>query len=55
VITIEPARDRGEPLTTERPSIVRPYVDAFGDHAPGIARRLTLRPEGVPRGTVVVR
>jgi hypothetical protein len=55
VITIEPARDRGEPLTAERPSFMRPYVDSFGDRAAGIARRLTLRPEGVPSGTAVVR
>jgi len=54
-ITIEPASDRGEPLTSERPSIMRPYVDLFGDRAPGVARKLTRRPEGVPRGTVVVR
>lgn len=52
VITIEPASDRGEPLTTERPFVIRPYRDVFGDGAPGSPRTITFRPAGVPGGIV---
>lgn len=55
VISIEPMRDRGEAVSTERPFFMRPYVDPFGDLGPGIARPLTLRVENMPRGTVEVR
>jgi hypothetical protein len=55
VITVEPARDLGEPLTTERPFFIRPYVDPFGTQGPGIARTLTLRSAGLPAGTVDLR
>jgi hypothetical protein len=55
LITIEPASDRGEPVTTPRPFTIRPYRDAFGDGGPGIARTITFRSEGVPRGEVVLR
>jgi hypothetical protein len=51
VITIEPASDRGEPLTTERPFVIRPYRDPFGDGAPGSPRTITYRSGGVPGGT----
>jgi len=55
VITIEPATDRGEPVTTERPFVLHPYVDAFGDLGPGIARTITAHLETMPRGTADVR
>jgi hypothetical protein len=55
VITVEPATDRGEPLTTERPFFVRPYVDVFGEQGPGIARAVTLRAAGLPTGTADLR
>ncbi len=55
VISVEPASDRGEPLTTERPFFLRPYADLFGDQGPGVARRITFRGESLPRGTVDVR
>jgi hypothetical protein len=55
VITIEPATDRGEPVTSERPFVLRPYVDAFGDLGPGVARAVTARLETMPRGTADVR
>lgn len=55
VISIEPATDRGEPLTAERPFVMRPYADPFGDRAPGIARTITLQRESMPRGTADVR
>jgi hypothetical protein len=55
VISIEPATDRGEPLTTERPFILRPYVDLFGDLGPGVPRVLTLRMGGVPTGAAELR
>jgi hypothetical protein len=55
VITIEPAWNRGERLTTERPFVVRPYADAFGDGAPGVPRTITFRADGVPRGSAELR
>ena len=55
VITVEPATDRGEPLTTERPSVVRPYADPFGDRAPGVPRTITLQRDRLPSGRAVAR
>jgi hypothetical protein len=51
VVTIEPATDRGEPVTTERPFVLRPYVDSFGDLGPGVARTITSHLDGMPHGT----
>lgn len=50
VLTVEPASDRGEPITTERPFLLRPYRDPFGDGGPGIARTITFRADAVPSG-----
>ena len=50
VITIEPASNRGEPIGGERPFLIRPYQDLFGDGAPGIPRAITFRPENIPSG-----
>jgi len=55
LITIEPSSDRGEPVTTPRPFTIRPYRDPFGDGAPGTARTITFRADGVPRGEVTSR
>ena len=55
VITIEPAWNRGEPLTTERPFLIRPYRDPFGLGAPGDPRTITYHADGVPRGTASLR
>jgi hypothetical protein len=55
VITVEPASDRGEPVTTPRPFTVRPYRDPFGDGGPGSPRTITLHADGVPRGEVVLQ
>ncbi len=55
VITVEPASDRGEALTTERPFVIRPYVDLFGGAGPGVARPITLRPAGLPSGSADLR
>lgn len=55
VITIEPATDRGEPIGSERPFLIRPYRDPFGDGGPGAARTITFREDGVPSGTARVR
>lgn len=55
VITIEPSRDRGEPISAERPFFMRPYADPFGDLGPGVARTVTLHAESMPHGTVEVR
>jgi hypothetical protein len=55
VITIEPATDKGEPITTERPFFMRPYIDLFGDLGPGVARTITPHFESMPRGTAEVR
>lgn len=50
VITIEPAWNGGEPIGDERPFLIRPYQDLFGDGAPGIPRTITYRPENIPSG-----
>jgi hypothetical protein len=55
VITVEPATDRGEPIGSERPFLIRPYRDSFGDLKAGDPRPITYRPEAVPRGLVEVR
>lgn len=54
VITIEPATDRGERLTTERPFPLEPYRDPFGSGGPGAPRAITLHPREIPRGTAEV-
>lgn len=53
VITVEPVSDKGEPYGSERPFAVRPYRDAFGNAAPGVARTITYHADGVPRGEAV--
>jgi hypothetical protein len=55
VITIEPATDRGEPIGSERPFFLRPYVDPFGDQPAGAPRTITFHPETVPHGTATLR
>ncbi len=55
VITVEPASDRGEPIGSERPFVLRPYRDLFGDGGSGVPRRITYRADAVPRGLVEVR
>jgi len=55
VITIEPAWNKGEPLATEKPFLIRPYRDPFGNGAPGDPRTITFREDGVPRGTATIR
>jgi len=54
VITIEPSFDQGEPLTTERPFVLRPYREPVGTGGPGEPRTIELSPELLPtvRGTV---
>ena len=48
VITIEPAWNEDEAIGSERPFVVRPYQDPFGGGAPGTARTITFRGDGVP-------
>ena len=55
VITIEPTWNRGEPIGSERPFVVRPYQDPFGNGAPGAPRTITFRPDNVPSGTARFR
>jgi hypothetical protein len=55
VITIEPASDRGEAIGSERPFVLRPYRDLFGDFGSGVPRKITFHPDAVPRGLVEVR
>jgi hypothetical protein len=55
VISIEPATDRGEALTTERPFFMRPYADPFGDLPAGAARTVTLNVATMPSGSVTAR
>ena len=49
VITIEPSRDRGEPIGAERPFFMQPYRDPFGDGAPSEPRVITFHDETIPR------
>jgi hypothetical protein len=55
LITIEPMSDKGEGVGNERPFVIRPYRDPFGDGVPGDARTITFRGDGVPTGEVVRR
>lgn len=55
VITVEPASDRGEAIGSERPFVLRPYRDSFGDQGAGVPRNITYRSDGVPHGVVEVR
>jgi len=55
VITVEPASDGGEAIGAERPFLIRPYRDAFGDAGPGMPRFITYRTDDIPRGLVEVR
>jgi hypothetical protein len=55
VITIEPAWNRGEPIGSERPFVIRPYQDPFGNGEPGAPRTITYRPESVPSGRAQFR
>lgn len=61
VITVEPASDRGEEIMTERPFVVRPYLDPFPERMEGIVRPyglpapITFHPDALPRATATVR
>lgn len=55
VITVEPAWEYDEPLTTERPFVIRPYLDRFVDTGIGRPRPITLRDEALPHGTLTSR
>jgi hypothetical protein len=48
VISIEPATDKGEAIGSERPFVLRPYVDVFGDLAPGAPRTITIHHDRIP-------
>jgi hypothetical protein len=54
VITIEPARDRGEPIGSERPFFMRPYHDPFGDGDPAVPRVITFHDETIPSARIVI-
>ena len=54
VITIEPARDRGESIGAERPFFMRPYHDPFGDGASDEPRVITFHDETIPRARIVI-
>ena len=54
VVTIEPARDRGEPIGAERPFFMRPYRDPFGDGASDEPRIITFHDETIPHARVVI-
>jgi hypothetical protein len=54
-ITVEPAFDFDEPLTTERPFPITPYHEPVGTAGPGVPRELGLRADGLPSGTVYLR
>jgi hypothetical protein len=55
VITIEPVWNRGESIGSERPFLIRPYMDSFGEAGPGIPRTITLHAENVPSGRAELR
>jgi hypothetical protein len=55
VISIEPNTDKGEPIGSERPFLLRPYVDPFGDLNPGMPRTITIHPEAVPSAVLTLR
>lgn len=56
VITVEPARDRGEPIGSERPlPLFMPYVDAFAIKEAGEPQAITYHPEHVLSGEAVIR
>lgn len=60
VITVEPAWNQGEAVSSERPFLLRPYRDRFtmiydDNRDIGRGRPITLRLEGLPRGVVEVR
>ena len=54
VITIEPARDRGEPFGTERPFFIRPYHDPFGDGDSDEPRVITFHGETIPSARIAI-
>jgi hypothetical protein len=55
IITIEPSWKRGEAIGSERPFLIQPYRDPFGDAGPGVARTITFHPEYVPSGHADLR
>src|SRR4051812_39832756 len=55
LVSIEPLTDAGEPVGSERPFFLRPYVDTFGDLNPGVPRVITLRADALPSAVVEVR
>jgi hypothetical protein len=61
VITIEPEWNRGEPISTERPFLLRPYRDPFVERVAGLPRAsglpndITFRPDALPGGVAEVR
>jgi hypothetical protein len=55
VITIEPSRDRGEPIGSERPFFLRPYRDPFGDGGPAVPRPITFHDDAIPRARIVIQ
>lgn len=54
VITIEPTFDRGEEPLTERPFLLQPYRNPFGEGPPNEGRPVELHPELVPSGTATI-
>ena len=54
VITIEPARDRGEPIGSERPFFMRPYHDPFGAGASDEPRVITFHGETIPGARIAI-
>ncbi|HET9982950.1 MAG TPA: anti-sigma factor [Longimicrobiales bacterium] len=56
VITVEPARDRGEPIGSERPlPLFMPYVDAFRVTNAGEPQAMTYHVEHLLSGEAVIR
>ena len=55
VITIEPSRDRGEPIGSERPFFLRLYRDAFGDGGPAVPRVITFHEDAIPRAQITIQ
>jgi hypothetical protein len=55
VITIEPMFNKGEPVLSERPFVLQPYRNPFGQGPPNEGRSVEYHPEFVPSGTATIQ
>jgi len=55
VITVEPISDRGEGPLEERPFLIQPYRNPFGEGPPNEGRPVLLNPDRIPSGTATIQ